>query len=497
MLPEGERFGRYRIEALFGQGGMGAVYRAHDERLDRSVALKILAFDRTPEAVTDQELSARLLREARAAAKLDHENAVVVYDVGEEDGTPFIAMELVPGRTLREVLGSGLPEQRDVVRWLGDVAHALDHAHQRGIVHRDVKPENVMVRPDGRVKVLDFGIARRLAGPVDPDAPTASPALPTLTAKDTLIGTTRYMSPEQIRGMPLDGRSDQFAWGTMAYELLSGRSPWSGSDPLAISASLLTDTPPPLVEAGVPEEIAEVVERAFEKDPAKRFDSMQQAADALERAAGHAAGGARSSASSAAPVQLSARPASADLASYSTEQVSEILKRAVDVQASRGSGLSHEELAAVAAEVGVDRAALDQAVRDLDRPSPEGARRRQLAQLKGQALRTVVIIVLLVWVAALTHGWHWFWWAIFGLTAALMWRGVKYLNGEDPGRRRNRRDRRRRDEPQIERGVDLLLEATERRRLRVAERVRVPDDVEEPLDPESRSAKRQRARRGL
>lgn len=495
MLSEGQSFDRYRIETVLGQGGMGTVYRAHDERLDRSVALKVLAVDGDG-TMTDAELRARLMREGRAAAKLDHPNAVVVYDVGEVEKTPFIAMELVEGRTLREVLQSGTPLRDDAVRWLDGVALALGHAHERGIVHRDVKPENVMVRPDGRIKVLDFGIARRLAGPVDPGGPTASPALPTLTVEGTLLGTTRYMSPEQIRGLPLDGRSDQFAWGAMAYELLSGRLPWSGSDALAISASVLTDTPPSLVEAGVPPGIARVVERALQKNPEKRFESMQAAAEALERAASGKAPADQAPGDKRAAQAPAAAHAGRDLRSFSTEQVSEILKRAVDVQASRASGMSHEELAEVAAEVGVDRAALDQAVRDLDRPRAVDPRKAQLERLRNEAIRYAGIAVMLLFVAALTDGWHWFWWALFGLVAVLVSRGSRVLRGEesrgDRRRARRRELRRRRDDPEIQRGVDLLLEATSRRRMRVDERVRVAQEEEEPAEVEPAVAARER-----
>ncbi len=494
MLSEGQSFDRYRIKTVLGRGGMGAVYRAHDERLDRFVALKVLALAGDDATTSDAELRARLIREGRAAAKLDHPNAVVVYDVGEVEGTPFIAMELVEGRTLREVLQSDTPPHDDAVRWLGDVALALGHAHERGIVHRDVKPENVMVRPDGRIKVLDFGIARRLAGPVDAEAATASPALPTLTMEGTLLGTTRYMSPEQIRGLPLDGRSDQFAWGTMAYELLTGRLPWTGADALAISASVLTDTPPSLEEAGVPAEVARVLERALEKDPDKRFESMQAAAEALESAAG-------GKAATAPDEPRKTANAGRDLKSYSTEQISEILKRAVDVQASRGSGLSHDELAEVAAEVGVDRAALDQAVRDLDRrPQQVEPRHAQLIRFRNRAVRYASIAVVLLFIAILTGGWGWYWWVLFGLGAGLIFQGGRVLTGEESKRdrrRARRREHRRRDEPQIQRGVDLLLEATSRRRVRAEERVRVgPEEEEEPIEAEPAEASAKRARRG-
>jgi eukaryotic-like serine/threonine-protein kinase len=169
MLKPGDTFERYTIDAAIGHGGMGVVYRAHDSRLDRRVALKVLGggVDRG-----QGDGDARLLREARAAAALDHPNAVSIFDVGEHEGATYIVMELVSGRTLREVVGDASVPVATRVTWLADVARALAAAHRRGLVHRDIKPENVMVRDDGVVKVLDFGIARRIAGQVDPSAPT-------------------------------------------------------------------------------------------------------------------------------------------------------------------------------------------------------------------------------------------------------------------------------------------------------------------------------------
>ena len=213
MLKPGDTFDRYTIDAVIGQGGMGSVYRAHDTRLDRRVALKVIS-----DGAAGADANARLLREAKAAAALDHPNAVSIFECGELDGAPYIVMELVSGRTLREVVGDASIPVATRVGWLADVARALGAAHRRGLVHRDVKPENVMVRDDGVVKVLDFGIARRAAGQVDAGAPTQPPALPTLTKEGVKVGTPTYMAPEQIRGEDLDGRADQFAWGVLTYE---------------------------------------------------------------------------------------------------------------------------------------------------------------------------------------------------------------------------------------------------------------------------------------
>src|SRR5262245_54512777 len=190
MVEIGQTVGHYRIDALLGQGGMGRVYSAFDTHLERRVALKVVLEASEPDA------AARLLREARAVAQLDHPNAVAVYGFGQHDGAPYIAMELVRGRTLRERLDGAEP-WRERLGWLVDIARALAAAHALGIVHRDVKPDNVMVRDDGRVKVLDFGIARRVSANVDPSAPTEHGA-PTLTAHGALVGTPAYMAPEQI-----------------------------------------------------------------------------------------------------------------------------------------------------------------------------------------------------------------------------------------------------------------------------------------------------------
>ncbi len=266
-----------------------------------------------------------------------------IFDVGETDGTPYIVMELVDGQTLRGAVGQATVAQELKLGWLIDVARALAAAHRKGLVHRDVKPENVMVRSDGVVKVLDFGIARRAAGDVDPTAAT-SQALPTLTAEGSRLGTPLYMAPEQIRGDALDGRTDQFAWGTLAYELLSGRLPWrGGTDALAVAASILTEDPSeaPLVAAGVPFRVKAVILRALSKRQADRFASMDEVVRALEAAArGEAPPAERSVPRRASPPRSRAalrrrpRARERDLARrYSEEEVRAILARAIDQQA--------------------------------------------------------------------------------------------------------------------------------------------------------------------
>ncbi|MEP7127147.1 MAG: protein kinase, partial [Byssovorax sp.] len=381
MLKPGSSFERYTIDALLGQGGMGSVYRAHDPRLERSVALKVIS-----DGSVSPETTGRLLREARSAAALDHPNAVAIFDVGEADGTPYIVMELVDGHTLRGAVGQATITPEIKLGWLTDVARALAAAHRKGLVHRDVKPENVMVRGDGVVKVLDFGIARRTAGEVDPTAAT-SQALPTLTAEGARLGTPLYMAPEQIRGDALDGRADQFSWGVLAYELLAGKLPWrGGTDALAVAASILTDEPSEaaLDKAGVPLRVKAVLLRALSKRPADRFPSMDDVVRALEAAsrgepapAVKSASPQRASTASASSAPGSGSgsgsiPASPALASettarrYTEEEVRTILARAIDQQATtpRDDGkLDYEDLLAAAQEVGVDTATLRNASR--------------------------------------------------------------------------------------------------------------------------------------
>jgi serine/threonine-protein kinase len=283
-MAVGSRVGRYRIDGLLGRGGMGEVYAAEDTALGRKVALKIVAFEAAGADARGAEAKARLLREARAAASLEHPNVVAVYDVGEHEGAAYLAMELVKGETLRERMRRpATPDEK--LGWLVDVASALEAAHAEGIVHRDVKPENVMVKRDGRAKVLDFGIARRPVLAVDPSAPTAArdDRLATITAEGALVGTPLYMAPEQLHGGPLDGRADEFAWAVVAYELFAGRPPWSARDAVALIADILGRDAPSLAAASpdAPPALVAVVARALAKSADARFASMRDVIDAL------------------------------------------------------------------------------------------------------------------------------------------------------------------------------------------------------------------------
>jgi hypothetical protein len=416
MLAPGDMFERYAIEALIGQGGMGHVYRAHDGRLGRRVAIKVLG------RPADHDASERLTREARAAAAIDHPNAVAIFDVGEHEGTPYIVMELVVGRTLRAVIEDASVAQSVRIAHLADAGRALAAAHKRGLVHRDVKPENVMIRDDGTLKVLDFGIARRTAGD-DPALPTRTTALPTLTIEGVKLGTPVYMAPEQIRGGELDGRTDQFAWGVVAYELLAGRLPWRGTDALAVMASVLTDDVDraPLDDAGVPRAVQDVLLRALSKRPDARFASMEDAVRALEAAA-------RGDPVPAEPP----RGATAEMR-FSTDEVREVLGGAIDRQASKKgtTKLGFEDLLEVAAEMGVDPESLRDASRALRaRGEGEKAPARDAAEKSAAWLRrkkrtfvrhagvygivNAALIILGLVLLPPTPWWIWF-------TPALLW----------------------------------------------------------------------------
>jgi tRNA A-37 threonylcarbamoyl transferase component Bud32 len=273
--------GRYEVDSLLGRGGMSRVYSAFDRSLGRDVAVKVLA----AELLEDEVFVERFDREARAAASLSHRNVVAVFDSGVDGGSRFIVMERISGRTLSEVLGEGpLPVERVVEIALG-VAKALGAAHARGVVHRDVKPSNVMVGDDWQVKVLDFGIARALAAS-------------SLTRATTVIGTAGYLSPEQANGGPIDGRSDLYGLGCVTYEMLAGRPPF-----IAESAAALVDqhaTRPPERPSRLRPEVSaaldEVVLRCLAKDPEGRYDSARALCAALAEVPpsgnGGAAGGA-------------------------------------------------------------------------------------------------------------------------------------------------------------------------------------------------------------
>jgi serine/threonine protein kinase/tetratricopeptide (TPR) repeat protein len=263
--PPPVQLGPYRIEAAIGAGGMGEVFRAFDPRLERKVAVKVLRA-----GVASAEAQARFLAEARAASALNHPHVVTIHDVGTADGAPYMVMEWLEGETLRRKLASGPLPMAEVRRVAAAVAAALAAAHAAGILHRDLKPENIMLTADGRVKVLDFGIARRLT-PADTDLEATS-----LTRAGTLVGTPGYMSPEQVRGEALDARSDQFAFGAVLYEMASGRRAFPGASLADRQAAVLLGQPEPLtrVNPQAPAPLQWLVERCLAKPAGERFAAM-------------------------------------------------------------------------------------------------------------------------------------------------------------------------------------------------------------------------------
>ncbi|WP_394839026.1 protein kinase [Pendulispora rubella] len=275
---------RYLLEARVGVGGMGELFRAFDTRLRRTVALKVLHRDRALHAPT--ESSARILREARAAAALSHANVVAIHDVGEHDGVPFIAMEYVEGQSLRAFVGSTYPPLETRLGWMVDVARALAAAHEKGLVHRDIKPDNVMIREDGTVKVLDFGIARYKEGLPDiqsssDGADDESSDLAISATNTRVVGTPGYMAPEQTRGDRIDGRADQFSWGVVAFEVFAGSLPWPlKRGGLSIAAAALSEQAKPLGGA-VPARVAQVIQRTLLKGAGDRYPSMRDVVSAL------------------------------------------------------------------------------------------------------------------------------------------------------------------------------------------------------------------------
>ncbi|HEU4724356.1 MAG TPA: serine/threonine-protein kinase, partial [Candidatus Eisenbacteria bacterium] len=276
-LTPGTRLGPYEILSLLGAGGMGEVYRARDTRLGRDVAVKTI-----PRALAaDPRHAQRFELEARAAGSLNHPNVVSIFDVGSHEGTQFVVMELAEGRTLREHLTDGpLPIGR-ALEIAMQCAEALDAAHAKGIVHRDLKPANLMIGPGGRVKVLDFGLAK-VVGRESPGAPRAAGAAWS-TASGTIAGTVPYMAPEQLRGEPVDTRADLFALGVVLYEMATGRLPFTGATPADIASAILRDTPlsARALRADLPMEVDQVIERALEKSPADRFETASEMRRAL------------------------------------------------------------------------------------------------------------------------------------------------------------------------------------------------------------------------
>src|SRR6185503_20045683 len=233
----GQRFGRYEVHSKLGEGGMGQVYTALDSELGRSVAIKLLPSEFT----TDQDRRSRFRQEARVISALNHPNIITIYEIGENEHGSFLATEFVEGRTLREVLKSESLTLSRILKIVEQAGNALTAAHAAGIVHRDVKPENIMVRRDGIVKVLDFGLAKP-RNPVLPDGESDS----SKTVPGTVMGSARYMSPEQARGLDVDERTDIWSLGVVLYEMLSGHAPFEGETTADTLASVIYKEPMPI-----------------------------------------------------------------------------------------------------------------------------------------------------------------------------------------------------------------------------------------------------------
>jgi eukaryotic-like serine/threonine-protein kinase len=273
----GQQLGHFRILDKIGAGGMGEVYRARDEQLERDVALKVLP------AASFQDATARtrLLREARTASKLNHPHICTIHEVGEADGQAYIAMELVEGQSLSARLEEGPLRQDELLRYGLQLTDAVAHAHEHGVVHRDLKCANAVVTPDGRLKVLDFGLARQVSHDELVEATSMTQAPASLTAPGMLVGTLAYMAPEQLRAQPADTRSDVWALGVMLQEMATGKRPFQGNTPFELSSAILSQAATPL-PASVPTELQAVIEHCLRKEPGQRYRRASEVHAALE-----------------------------------------------------------------------------------------------------------------------------------------------------------------------------------------------------------------------
>ena len=277
-LTSGTKLGPYVIHAAIGAGGMGEVYRAHDTRLKRDVAIKILpaSFSADPDRLQ------RFAQESRAAAALNHPNILSIYDIGEDRGRPYVVSELLEGESLRERLRPGALSSRKAIDYAQQIAKGLAAAHEKGIVHRDLKPENLFITSDGRAKILDFGLAKF----THPEANVSdeAPTLQVATEAGTVMGTAGYMSPEQVRGKPTDSRSDIFSFGAILYEMLSGKRAFHGDSAADTMSAILKEEPADLSETNrnVSPALERIVRHCLEKSPAERFQSARDVAFNLE-----------------------------------------------------------------------------------------------------------------------------------------------------------------------------------------------------------------------
>lgn len=275
----GRQIGVYEIVSLLGAGGMGEVYKAHDSRLNRSVAIKVLPPDKTSNA----ERKRRFVQEARAASALNHPNIVTIHDIGSESGIDFVVMEHVTGKTLEQLIPRQGLKLNEALKYSIQLADALANAHSAGIIHRDLKPGNIMVTSDGLVKVLDFGLAKLTESePVGEEGTTQT--LRPSTEEGTIAGTVVYMSPEQAEGKAVDARSDIFSFGSVLYEMVTGQRAFQGDSKISTLAAILNKEPKPVSELNrvMPRELEKIIRRCLRKDPARRFQDMDDLKVALQ-----------------------------------------------------------------------------------------------------------------------------------------------------------------------------------------------------------------------
>ena len=278
-LAAGSKLGPYEILGAIGAGGMGEVYRAKDPRLGREVAIKVLPASFS----SDADRLRRFEQEAKAAGILNHPNITAVYDIGTHDDAPYVVQELLEGETLRSLLAGGKLAQRKIIDYSLQIAHGLAAAHGKGIVHRDLKPENLFVTSDGRVKILDFGLAK-LTHQEEGSQVTNLPTATAGTEPGVVLGTLGYMSPEQVRGKPADARSDIFSFGAILYEMLSGKRAFSGDTAADTMSAILKEDPPDLsvTNQNVSPGLERIVRHCLEKNPEQRFHSAHDLAFDLE-----------------------------------------------------------------------------------------------------------------------------------------------------------------------------------------------------------------------
>ncbi len=275
----GQKIGPYEVAGQIGAGGMGEVYKARDPRLGRDVAIKVLpsSFSSDPDRLQ------RFAQEARAAAALNHPNILAIFDIGEDKGAPYVVSELLDGETLRDRLRSGALSNRKAIDFALQMAHGLAAAHEKGIVHRDLKPENLFITHDNRLKILDFGLAK-LIHPEESSSSGDAPTMQVATDPGVVMGTVGYMSPEQVRGKPADHRSDIFSFGSILYEMVSGKRAFHGDSPADTMSAILKEDPPELAETGrnIPPALQRIVNHCLEKNPGQRFQSAGDVAFNLE-----------------------------------------------------------------------------------------------------------------------------------------------------------------------------------------------------------------------